>query len=84
LIPGLVRGDYDLVICCTPLLIQLLCIFYGLGNIGIKLSPFLAGVIGLGLNYAAYEAENYRAGLLAVNQRRPGQPPGLLAFSKKK
>jgi polar amino acid transport system substrate-binding protein len=50
----------------TPLLIQLLFIFYGLGNVGIKLSPFLAGVIGLGLNYAAYEAENYRAGLMAV------------------
>lgn len=50
----------------TPLLIQLLFIFYGLGNLGIQLSPFLAGVLGLGLNYAAYEAENYRAGLLAV------------------
>jgi polar amino acid transport system substrate-binding protein len=50
----------------TPLLIQLLIIFYGLPNIGITLSPFVAGVFGLGLNYAAYEAENYRAGLLAV------------------
>ncbi|GAB4167452.1 MAG: ABC transporter substrate-binding protein/permease [Terrimicrobiaceae bacterium] len=50
----------------TPLLIQLYIIFYGLPNIGIKLSPFIAGVIGLGLNYAAYEAENYRAGLLAI------------------
>ena len=50
----------------TPLLIQLLIIFYGLPNIGIKLAPFLAGMLGLGLNYAAYEAENYRAGLLAI------------------
>lgn len=50
----------------TPLLIQLLLIFYGLPNLGIKLDPFLAGVLGLGLNYAAYEAENYRAGLLAI------------------
>jgi polar amino acid transport system substrate-binding protein len=50
----------------TPLLIQLLFIFYGLPNVGIKLSPFVAGVLGLGLNYAASEAENYRAGLLAV------------------
>lgn len=50
----------------TPLLIQLFLIFYGLPNIGIKLSPFLAGVLGLGMNYAAYEAENYRAGLLAI------------------
>jgi polar amino acid transport system substrate-binding protein len=50
----------------TPLLIQLLFIFYGLPNVGIRLSPFVASVLGLGLNYAASEAENYRAGLLAV------------------
>lgn len=50
----------------TPLLIQLLILFYGVPNIGIKLEPFVAGVLGLALNYAAYEAENYRAGLLAI------------------
>jgi polar amino acid transport system substrate-binding protein len=50
----------------TPLLIQLLFIFYGLPNVGIRLSPFVASVLGLGLNYAVSEAENYRAGLLAV------------------
>jgi len=50
----------------TPLLIQLLFIFYGLPNIGIRLSPFVASVLGLGLNYAASEAEVYRAGLLSV------------------
>jgi polar amino acid transport system substrate-binding protein len=53
----------------TPLLIQLLFIFYGLPNIGIRMSPFVASVLGLGLNYAASEAEVYRAGLLSV-------PPG--------
>jgi len=50
----------------TPLLIQLYFIFYALPSIGIKLSPFSAAIWGLGLNYAAYEAENYRAGLFAV------------------
>lgn len=50
----------------TPLLIQLFFIFYALPGIGIKLSPFIAAVLGLGLNYAAYEAENYRAGILGV------------------
>jgi His/Glu/Gln/Arg/opine family amino acid ABC transporter permease subunit len=50
----------------TPLLIQLYLIFYGLPNIGIRLTPFFAAVIGLGLNYAAYEAENYRAGIQAI------------------
>jgi polar amino acid transport system substrate-binding protein len=50
----------------TPLLIQLYILYYGLPNIGISLSPILAAFIGLGMNYAAYEAELYRAGINAV------------------
>jgi polar amino acid transport system substrate-binding protein len=50
----------------TPLLIQILFIFYALPSFGIRLNPFFAGTLALGLNYAAYEAENYRAGLEAV------------------
>lgn len=50
----------------TPLLIQLYILYYGLPNIGISLSPLLAAFIGLGMNYAAYEAELYRAGIIAV------------------
>lgn len=57
---------YIEIIRGTPLLIQLLIIFYGLPSIGIKLTPLIAGILGLGMNYAAYEAENYRAGLLAI------------------
>ncbi len=50
----------------TPLLIQLFFIYYALPVMGIKISPFFAAIIGLGCNYAAYEAENYRAGIFAV------------------
>jgi polar amino acid transport system substrate-binding protein len=50
----------------TPLLIQLYLIYYGLPNLGIKLDAFAAAVLGLGLNYAAYEAENYRAGIQGI------------------
>jgi len=50
----------------TPLLIQLFILYYGLPNIGIALSPIAAAIIGLGMNYAAYEAEVYRAGIEAV------------------
>ncbi|TCT01085.1 ABC transporter substrate-binding protein/permease [Aquabacter spiritensis] len=57
---------YIEVVRGTPLLIQVLFIYYGLPKIGIQLDPFIAGVLALGLNYAAYEAENYRAGLLAI------------------
>lgn len=57
---------YIEVVRGTPLLIQVLFIYYGLPKVGVQLDPFVAGVLALGLNYAAYEAENYRAGLLAV------------------
>jgi polar amino acid transport system substrate-binding protein len=50
----------------TPLLIQLFLIFYGLPHIGIRLSPTIAAIIGLAVNYSAYEAENYRAGIQAI------------------
>lgn len=50
----------------TPLLIQLFLIFYGLPHLGIRLDPFAAAVLGLGLNYGACEAENYRAGILSI------------------
>lgn len=57
---------YIEIIRGTPLLIQLYLIFYALPSIGIKLSPFLAAILGLGLNYAAYEAEVYRSGFFAI------------------
>jgi polar amino acid transport system permease protein len=47
----------------TPLLVQLYFIFYVLPDIGIILSPLVAGVIGMGLHYATYTAEVYRAGI---------------------
>ncbi|MCQ9154417.1 ABC transporter permease subunit [Acidomonas methanolica] len=63
---GWLAGIYIEVVRGTPLLIQILFIFYGLPSFGLSFSPFVAGVIALGLNYAAYEAENYRAGLGSV------------------
>lgn len=50
----------------TPLLVQLTLVYFGLPELGVKLSPFTAGVLALALNYAAAEAENYRAGLESV------------------
>lgn len=49
----------------TPLLLQLFVIYYGLSGF-VRLPAFLAAVLGLGLNYAAYEAEIYRGALEAV------------------
>ncbi|MSU31976.1 MAG: transporter substrate-binding domain-containing protein [Pedosphaera sp.] len=51
----------------TPLLLQLYFIYFGLAQqLGWKLSAGTAAVLTLGLNYAASEAENYRAGLQSV------------------
>jgi polar amino acid transport system substrate-binding protein len=51
----------------TPLLLQLFVIYYVLPQFtGVSLPEFWAGVLGLAINYSAYEAENYRAGLLAI------------------
>jgi polar amino acid transport system substrate-binding protein len=49
----------------TPVLLQLYVLYYGLAP-WVALDAFTAAVLGLGLNYAAYEAELYRAGLDAV------------------
>lgn len=68
---------YVEVVRGTPLLIQLYLIYYGLPNIGIRLNAFSAAVLGLGLNYAAYEAENYRAGIQAIPR---GQMEAALAL----
>ncbi len=51
----------------TPLLIQLYFIYYGLAQqLGLRLSEYVAAILALGLNYAASEAENYRAGFGAI------------------
>ena len=49
----------------TPLLLQLFVIYYGLSGV-VRLPAFIAAVLALGLNYAAYEAEIYRGALEAV------------------
>ncbi len=56
---------YVEVVRGTPLLLQLFVIYYGLSSV-VRLPAFLAAVIGLGLNYAAYESEIYRAALKAI------------------
>ena len=50
----------------TPLLVQLYFLFYVLPAFGLTLSPFATGALGLGLHYAAYCSEVYRAGIESV------------------
>lgn len=50
----------------TPLLLQLIFIYYVLPSIGIRLDRMPAAVIAFTLNYAAYFAEIFRGGIAAI------------------
>jgi polar amino acid transport system permease protein len=50
----------------TPLLVQLYFVFYVLPGLGLTLGPFAAGSLALGIHYAAYCSEVYRAGIESV------------------
>jgi polar amino acid transport system substrate-binding protein len=62
---GRVAAAYVEVYRGTPVLLQLYVLYYGLAPV-FALDAFAAAVIGLGMNYAAYEAEIYRGGVAAV------------------
>jgi len=65
----LVRWPIGLVIefvRSTPLLVQLYFLFFVLPSLNVTLEPFTAAVIGLGVHYAAYTSESYRAGIESV------------------
>lgn len=58
-------GTYVEVVRGTPVLLQLFVLYYGLSAV-VRLPALLAAIIGLGLNYAAYESEIYRSSLQAI------------------
>lgn len=50
----------------TPLLLQIIFVFYALPSLGIVLSAKISGIIALSLNLAAYLEETFRTGILAI------------------
>jgi polar amino acid transport system permease protein len=50
----------------TPLVLQIFFVFYVGPQFGIRLSPWVSGMIAIGLHYSAYLSEVYRAGIEAV------------------
>jgi len=54
----------------TPVIVQLLFLYFGLPVIGFAPPGWLTALIGLGLNYAAYESQIYRSAFDAVPQRQ--------------
>ena len=65
-----IMGGYIQFFRGTPLLIQLLVVYYGLppylSMLGIRISPLAAAIIGLGLNSAAYQAEYFRGAVQSI------------------
>jgi polar amino acid transport system permease protein len=51
-----------------PIFVQLLYIYFVFPDIGINLTAFQAAVIGIGIGYCAYHAENFRAGIMAIDR----------------
>lgn len=72
---------YILIMRGTPLLLQLVFVFFGLPLMGIVFDRFEAVIVAFALNYAAYFAEIFRGGLESIDK---GQFEGafVLGFSK--
>ncbi|NGO09023.1 amino acid ABC transporter permease [Streptomyces sp. HC44] len=51
----------------TPLLIQIMLVYYGLPQIGIMIEPVPSAILALTVYAAAYLSENFRAGIIAVD-----------------
>lgn len=52
----------------TPLLVQILLIYFGLPQFGLVIEPIPSSVLALTLNVASYLSENFRAGIVAVDR----------------
>ena len=63
-----ITGIYVLIMRGTPLLLQLVFIFFGLPLVGINIDRFPAALIALVLNYGAYFAEIFRGGILSIDR----------------
>lgn len=62
-----ITGWYILIMRGTPLLLQIVFIFFGLPNLNVIVDRFPAAIIAFSLNYGAYFGEIFRAGILAVD-----------------
>ncbi|NUO49094.1 MAG: ABC transporter permease subunit [Polyangiaceae bacterium] len=65
---GRILAVYVEVLRGTPLMLQLYFLFFFLPELGVRLPAFATAIIGLAVNYSAYESEIYRAGLQAIPQ----------------
>jgi polar amino acid transport system permease protein len=77
-----ISGIYVLIMRGTPLLLQIIIIFFGLPIVGITFDRFPAAILAFTLNYGAYFGEIFRAGIISIDN---GQVEGaqVLGLSSK-
>lgn len=63
-----ITGIYILIMRGTPLLLQLVFVFFGLPLVGITIDRFIAATLAFVLNYGAYFAEIFRGGILSIDK----------------
>ncbi|WP_294354142.1 amino acid ABC transporter permease [uncultured Clostridium sp.] len=63
-----ITGIYVLIMRGTPLLLQLVFVFFGLPLVGITINRFIAATLAFVLNYGAYFAEIFRGGILSIDK----------------
>jgi polar amino acid transport system permease protein len=56
------------VIRGIPIIVQLFYIYFVLPDFGVTLTALQAAIIGLGIAYSAYQSENFRAGIEAIDR----------------
>ena len=66
LLSGIAKAAVN-VIRGVPIIVQLFYIYFVLPDLGLKLTALQAAIIGLGIAYSAYQSENFRAGIEAID-----------------
>lgn len=77
-----ISGVYVFIMRGTPLLLQIIVIFFGLPIVGVTFDRFPAAILAFTLNYGAYFGEIFRAGIMSIDN---GQVEGaqVLGLSSK-
>lgn len=70
---------YVEIIRNTPIIVQIMLIYFALPEIGIRFSPFVSAIVALSLNSAAYVSEVFRSGIQSLDkgQMEAGRALGL-------
>ena len=83
---NLLATIYVEVIRNTPILVQIMIIYFALPEVGISFTPFMSAIIALSINSGAYVSEIFRSGILAIDkgQMEAGRSLGLSYFQTMK